>query len=191
MRLKVVAYNPLYAGIERMHDIQQEFNSFHFVILSGTGQKSSEADMSKRQIGKHVSYSWGYRSNVGIGSNRSCGVSLLLDSKLFPSHAFNAAYSPPASSAGRGGAVRMKLPHLEVCVIGCYFAPDNGKPASKQTNKRLANWIAEVIATMPRRCLIVLAGDANAHLGRQRDGGDPMPCVGDRQQDLENQNGKI
>ena len=35
--------------------------------------------------------------------------------------------STPASLAGRAGAVRFKLPFLEVCVIGYYFAPEVAK----------------------------------------------------------------
>ena len=187
MLFKTLAYNPLNARFDRIVDIANEFQHMHAIGLSGTGCKASmQHEYSESYVEGFRVHSWGWKNSKH--SNKSCGISIMMDSKLFPKASLNAVYSPrPASLAGRGGAVRYKLPFLDICMITFYFSPDVRNANARDANIKLADWIRRTISRLPNRCIVLFACDSNGHTGSEQ----AWPFIGDCIPEKENLNGKL
>ena len=84
MLLKLCSYNPQYACLDKLFDIQDELKDYHVIGLQGTGYKASRDSVCYNNLGKFGCYQWGHRAVNSNGSNnKSCGVAILLDQKLF------------------------------------------------------------------------------------------------------------
>ena len=95
MLLKLLSYNSLNAHRDRMQDITCEFKSYH-IALEGTGNRAANIqEVDKYMVGKLSVVSWGW-SNKAKYSNRTCGVSISVDAKLFSREFLNAIHSPQA-----------------------------------------------------------------------------------------------
>ncbi len=159
VNLCIVSYNPQCAWTyDRLVDICDVCHKAHILALAGTSKKQISSECEQRRFKQYQVLEWGWTNDRG--SNKSCGVSLLINNKVFPK--INAVFSPPKCIAGRAGAVRMKRADLDVLAIVCYFAPDQSKHSHREANLQICKWVRALCGRMPNRCCILLTGDFNA-----------------------------
>ena len=71
--------------------------------------------------------------------------------------------SPQAGVKGRGGAIRVKTPKLDLLLIGLY-----PPPLGDWATDKLHDWADKMVHAVPSRCCVVVGGDLNACVGYTR-----------------------
>ncbi|CAE8639588.1 unnamed protein product [Polarella glacialis] len=83
---------------------------------------------------------------------------------MFGEHAVKQFYNPPPILQGRGGAIRVRTRWLDYCFLAGYAPNRPTNYRERQAVDTWYNWIDEVLAKLPARCVPVLLADWNAHL---------------------------
>jgi hypothetical protein len=121
MPLRVISWNPLYAGRERLEEILRVL-SVDLLILPGSQVKAAPHRAVKQFfLGPRRVFEAGWLP-AARRSNKSCGITLVLGNRLQTGKAISIQV-PPREIAGRGLAVRIRTEHLDVLAIGAYFPP--------------------------------------------------------------------
>ena len=131
--LRAVAYSPVSANWTRLQSISDELGSAAIIGLSGTARKHQTEFGPCRvsRLNRYTLYDWGWASKTA-GINKACGVALLFRRDVLPTGCTNHVYSPPPELQGRGGAVRHKLGHTEVCTM-CLYRPPTPLPVTLES----------------------------------------------------------
>ena len=176
--LNAVAYNPMSANWSRLQSISDELGSAALIGLSGTARKH-QAEFGPCRISRlnrFTLYDWCWASKTA-GINKACGVALLCRRDALPRGGTSHVYSPPPALQGRGGAVRHKLGHTELCTMCLYMAP-NTAPCYDKINRKLFEWANKIKSMLPTRCNFILLIDANANFGLPPPGIETLPFIG-------------
>ena len=112
---------------------------------------------------------WGISWGTGGGrwASKVCGVATWCRSAVLAQRCVRRVFSPPACLQGRAGAVRWRRGPIDVCVANVYA------PTEPRANKKgegwaaLLRWLDQLLAGLPARCTLIVAGDWNAHVGQQ------------------------
>eukprot|EP00959_Pyramimonas_sp_CCMP1952_P468822 9493867-Pyramimonas_sp.AAC.1 len=146
---------------------------------------------------RHYELSFGYSRS----SNKSCGTSIMLHSKVFPQRCIRRIFCPPVELEGRCGAVRLKSGSLDVLFVTMYFPVYSSMRAGRDEQKRKVNkmlaWLRNLLLSTGGRCTPIVGMDLNDGLGRAREfifEGEAIPveeevgvnaCIGEFDADLE------
>ena len=78
---------------------------------------------------------------------------------------------PPASSAGRGGAIREKGGTMDFGILAIYSLPLSARrKVQLKASRQLLDWMRIRLSSWPGRVFTLAAGDLNSSVGRSRDG---------------------
>ena len=148
--VNICVYNPMCINYLRLVSIAQELTNAAVIGLPGTTRRQDPYyGKCKRSIVQNFQhFEWGWLPAPGV--NKSCGVSLLVRTDVFPPKTLNAIYSPPNHLTGRAGAVRYKSSTFDVLSMVLYVAP-NTHPKYNKCNMQLFEWAILIRKKMPKR----------------------------------------
>ena len=191
-------YNPLsLLQPGRIDDIITEFRDDAVIGLPGTKIRRGrlwQDEFIVRRWAEYDVYHWGW-DNVTF-SNRSAGVCLAVNRRVFPRATRRQICSPLVSIRGRAGAIRYRVKCRDVLLISMYLPPETSA-SSKMASDKVARWVERLVISVGARVEVILLADANAHLGRHRYmEGDVWvnsddPAVGGHDRECENYNGEL
>jgi hypothetical protein len=153
----------------RLEDIVKAFRVHSDIFcLQGTRLPACNDELLWTQkINDFYIYQWGYAVRER-NTNRACGVSIGIKYYMLPY--VRQLFSPPASLAGRAGAVRVHWQSRDYCFITLYCPVNTGLANDIETMKLLMKWLNNLLCILPERCIPVLGTDGNMKLGLQTDG---------------------
>ena len=153
---------------ERLDDISTHFRLHQFIALNGTTyQIPSDVIVGHTQttVENHIviQVGWAKRSQH---TNKSCGVSLLIDRRLFAPQDIKAIDVGPISLRGRVMSVRIKKAnHFDATVINMYFPPCPSRTVDRvlwlETTKLLFDWLETTLSECRGRTTPIIMCDLN------------------------------
>jgi len=103
----------------------------------------------------------------GSTRHRAAGVTICFKSTLGRDKHVRRIWSNfPKKITGRLGAVRLRTKHMDVCATVPYFPVDGGAHESREISSCLVEEINKNCNQLPNRCLPLVLGDVNAHVGK-------------------------
>ena len=191
VQLRICAYNPrTLCEHGRIKYILQQLGHYHIIALSGTACAYDTAVQQDRYA-SHTVISW---SRSKHPAERAAGVSLAVSTRLFEPRNIVQVYEPHADYMGRMGAVRLRRGDCDVCVIVIYMWPEPNNVSGQRKCSRLWAYLRGFIERLPSRCVPILCGDFNGHVGAVASSAvDEMPetcdAIGPFRPELQNYNG--
>jgi len=163
-RMVLGLYNPLsLVSAYRSEEISEQLRSCDMIVIPGTKLKAAkERAFTTQQLSCHRALHWGYGNSPF--TNKSCGISILVNAKRFKSKHIVEVGSPPQCLAGRGGSVRVKQGALHLKCIGGYWPvckSGSSRDAYLKTVRKMKEWIEDEIHSCPATCTPCLLGDLN------------------------------
>ena len=173
--LMISMWNPLsIVQTDRTTDISMVLQKLDIIGLIGTQSKASSIFPEHRveQLPHHYALHFGTDTKAKL-SNKSAGVSLLLDKRFSPS-SIRRIQVPPQELRGRGAIVRIKQGSCDITIILLYFPPP---PQTTEhvlkyhmTCTKLMRWVTTCLAQI--NCgssTEIILTDANSPFGNVDD----------------------
>jgi len=135
-----------------------------FVTLQGTRQ-IYDFGVDRVRVGNHHISSWDCTRQQSC-INRSCGVSIVVHRRLMRSGHVWKVLQVPSRFACRLGGIRIKNAMLDVFVFSVYTPPNPTTWAAEAKAADFWRSLDRVLSELHARCMPILLGDFNAHLGK-------------------------
>ena len=147
----------------RIHSISKELDRVKLVALQGTRirRKPMESDHNFFHTDDHIIVTFGY--GRGSYTNRSCGLTFLLNRRLFKRNDILKVFPVPNDLQGRCAALFIKLGSAQILLINAYFAP----PFSQSTTiykgcvDRIIAWMKRTLRTCKPITTPIICMDLN------------------------------
>ena len=119
--LRAAVYNPLsLMQAYRCEDISRVLRAVSFIAMPGTQSKMKGGRKHfMASYDKHWAVHWGFAAGAAC-SNRSAGVSIMVDHRL-PASSVVQVFDPQPIFQGRAGGLRIKASGMDIAPLCLYF----------------------------------------------------------------------
>eukprot|EP00929_Paragymnodinium_shiwhaense_P043429 TRINITY_DN22332_c0_g1_i1.p1 TRINITY_DN22332_c0_g1~~TRINITY_DN22332_c0_g1_i1.p1 ORF type:complete len:351 (+),score=52.50 TRINITY_DN22332_c0_g1_i1:97-1149(+) len=184
---RVTTYNCLSLAREgRALDIYRQLHRSTAVLLQGTRHNARDRPLQTILTDNYRRFIFGYNRR----SNKHAGVEIGIKRQHCDDrHIAGVSWPTDPALAGRGGAVRVRTPNTDTTYINIYMPPNN---TAQTVARRLMDWLAQLVNSLPNRTTVIIGMDGNARLGKTEAGiVEGNEHVGIHAADRENENGTM
>ena len=206
VRTELVSFNAQYAAAaERMYVISQAYPRA-VVGLQSTRRMRDEYGTAYacRKAAHHSVFDFTSAGRTRVKGGQPAGVAILMPTQDVP-YVIQILYPHETELQGRAGAVRVRYADgRDVVYVVVYAKVEEQGGEAAVLNRRIWDWVRDILREMPNRCTSVVLTDANGHLGHVREGrgvgtrglrtgeeADGCVAVGTEGAEVENKNGKV
>ena len=165
--LRIIGWNPMsLASPLRLASVVLGL-CFDILVLPGKRVRNRGGSelYQKQTVDGNIAVHSGY--DRGAYTNRSAGVTIVFNQKLYKDYHIQRIWSPPKAAAGRGGAIRLVSGRFDVLAMGLYLAPFSKCTSAMMINKTkdaVLRWAASILSSIPARCLPIVCMDGNSKM---------------------------